>query len=297
MVEERARGAETPIPRVDTARPTAVLGFQPRGKLPAEPELQQALRPAPPPPLQSTSQLASLPPMLSATEPSSIDNRAAVPRALNKRHSTTRPPSTHSISSRHDSLRPHPLIRGQSFGLGSNKLAPLATTSDVVSAQLSSTPPVNMEQSMPHPSPLSSSPTTTFAGSPSSPSTLHQSLHQMPSQRRTSVSSTRSVATLPALREPPRQAKDRNRTFSTLSSSSSSAAISSLAHIPATRPPSPQRLSVIFPPPSHPQFHTAGVHSLLPPPYLTNHLTTLAHRTPLRESYDRVRRAKIDAGR
>ncbi|KAJ3756881.1 hypothetical protein EV360DRAFT_71618 [Lentinula raphanica] len=249
-------------------------GGQPRGKQPAEPQL----------------------------EPTSSLKRDMVPSVdplipSHKPRPSTRPPSTHSISSRHEPLlRPHPLIRGQSFGIPTNKLAPLAMTSDVASAQLSSTPPVSFEQPRHHPSPLSSSPTTTIGGSPPSPSNLH-SIHNQLSSRRTSISSAHSVATLPALREPPRQARDRTRTISTISTSSSSAAISSLAHIPATRPPSPQRLSVVFPPPSHPQFHTAGVHAFLPPPYLSNHLTTLAHRTPLRESYDRVRHAKLTARR
>ncbi|KAJ3733723.1 hypothetical protein DFJ43DRAFT_1152903 [Lentinula guzmanii] len=307
MVEEqdreRAGGEATPIPRVGTTRPVQALDPQPpRGKLPAEPPLEP-LRPAPAPPQPSASLIydkrASLPVMVNSAEPSSIDNRAEVPRPSHRRRPSTRPPSTHSISSRHEPLRPHPLIRGQSFGLSTNKLAPLAMTSDVASAQLSSTPPVNYEQTRHHPSPLSSSPTTTISGTPPSPSNLPQSLyHKLPS-RRTSISSSRSVATLPAhsLHDPPRQGKDRNRTISTISTVSSSAAISSLAHIPATRPPSPQRLSVVFPPPSHPQFHTAGVHALLPPPYLTNHLTILAHRTPLRESYDRVRHAKLIARR
>ncbi|KAJ3809080.1 hypothetical protein F5876DRAFT_44623 [Lentinula aff. lateritia] len=301
----RADGGVTPIPRVDIARPPTTLDPQlPRGKLPAEPELD-SLRPAPPPPpaaSQNYDRRASLPAMvtmINSVEPSPIDTPVVAPRPSHKRRPSTRPPSTHSISSRHEPLRPHPLIRGQSFGFPNNKLAPLAMTSDVASAQLSSTPPVNIEQSRHHPSPLSSSPATTISGSPPSPSNNHNSLHYQLPSRRTSISSTRSVATLPAqsLREPPRQGKDRNRTISTISISSSSAAISSLAHIPATRPPSPQRLSVVFPPPSHPQFHTAGVHSLLPPPYLTNHLTTLAHRTPLRESYDRVRYAKLIARR
>ncbi|KAJ3775346.1 hypothetical protein FB446DRAFT_725507 [Lentinula raphanica] len=222
-------------------------------------------------------------PQLEPTPPSvSSLKRDMVPsvpsRPSHKPRPSTRPPSTHSISSRHEPLRPHPLIRGQSFGIPSNKLAPLAITSDVASA------PLSFEQ----PRQLSSSPTTTIGRSPPSPS--------LPS-RRTSISSAHSVATLPALREPPRQSQIRTRTISTISTSSSSAAISSLAHIPATRPPSPQRLSVVFPPPSHPQFHTVGVHAFLPPPYLSNHLTTLAHRTPLRESYDRVRHAKLTARR
>ncbi|KAJ3851915.1 hypothetical protein EV368DRAFT_42070 [Lentinula lateritia] len=290
IVEEqdrgRADGGVTPIPRVDIAQ-------------------LDSLRPAPPPPpaaSQNYDRRASLPAMvtmINSVEPSPIDTPVVALRPSHKRRPSTRPPSTHSISSRHEPLRPHPLIRGQSFGFPNNKLAPLAMTSDVASAQLSSTPPVNIEQSRHHPSPLSSSPATTISGSPPSPSNNHNSLHYQLPSRRTSISSARSVATLPAqsLREPPRQGKDRNRTISTISISSSSAAISSLAHIPATRPPSPQRLSVVFPPPSHPQFHTAGVHSLLPPPYLTNHLTTLAHRTPLRESYDRVRYAKLIARR
>ncbi|KAJ4468300.1 hypothetical protein J3R30DRAFT_3831126 [Lentinula aciculospora] len=302
--KERLGGGTTPIPRVDIARLVQALDPQlPRGKLPAETELELSHTAPPPPPpslpAQNWERRISLPPMVNSAEPSSIDNSTAS-RPSHKRRPSTRPPSTHSISSRHETLRPHPLIRGQSFGLPANKLAPLTMTSDVASAQLSSTPPANIEQTRyHHPSPLSSSPATTISGSPPSPSNPHYSLHQQLPSRRTSISSARSVATLPAhsLREPPRQMKDRNRTISTISTSSSSAAISSLAHIPATRPSSPQRLSVMFPPPSHPQFHTAGVHSLLPPPYLTNHLTTLAHRTPLRESYDRVRHAKIMARR
>ncbi|KAF5388846.1 hypothetical protein D9757_005663 [Collybiopsis confluens] len=290
--EREQAGGATPVPRVDT-----VDSQQPRGKLPAEPLESErshpiSLSPQRPASQEQPERRASLPPMDNGS--ASFDNHTAVPRPPNKRHSTTRPPSTHSISSRHDTLRPHPLIRGQSYG-ATNKLAHLAMTSDISSAQISSSSPVTIEQSMPHSSTISISPTNTISDSSSSPSHLHQA----PS-RRTSISSARSVATLPvhtSIRDPPRQARDRNRTLSAVSSSSSSAAISSLAHIPATRPPSPQRFSVIFPPPSHPQFHTAGVHSLLPPPYLTNHLTTLAHRTPLRESYDRVRRAKLEACR
>ena len=35
-----------------------------------------------------------------------------------------------------------------------------------------------------------------------------------------------------------------------------------------------------------------AIHPLLPPPYLSAHLTVLAYRNPIAESYDRVIRAK-----
>ncbi|KAK1225245.1 hypothetical protein PQX77_007771 [Marasmius sp. AFHP31] len=306
--------AETPVPRVDTLR---VAGFDSHTTPPEtstapqghhhSPSLVSESRAGVPAfsttPTNSTSQ-----PVKHAEKPekirtesmvptaqfesSSLDARPTVPRPSTKRQASTRPPSTYSISSKvdHSVLRPHPLIRGQSFGqpstpTRSTPLAPL-TTSDAASIKPSSSPP-NSLKSLASPSTISASPTSPYP----------QSATVTSHPRRTSVSSARSVATLPvpsSVREPTKSSRDRNRTLSTISQSSSSAAISSLAHLPTvTRPPTPQMIS-FFPPIN--TLHTVeGIHQLLPPPYLANHLTVLAHRTPLRESYDRVLKAK--AGR
>lgn len=57
-----------------------------------------------------------------------------------------------------------------------------------------------------------------------------------------------------------------------------------------TRPASPQ--AIAFFPPVNPHANIEAIHPLLPGPYLHNHLTVLARRTPIRESFDRVMRAK-----
>ncbi|KAK7472940.1 hypothetical protein VKT23_001045 [Stygiomarasmius scandens] len=280
-----------------------------------------------------------------------------------------RPPSMHSVQSTHGGhthnvpLRPHPLIRGQSFGA---PLAPLTTTAtttpNIPPAQLSSSPGSGSVRRFPT-SAGTGSPTTTISVSPPSPEPRSAAAAAAP-HRRTSVSSARSVATLPSMlssrehsatsngwsktlgfRDRDYLNKEdmvapyanghsntsrRNRTLSTLSSSSSSAAISSLVHAgAATRPPSPTlgpELVCYFPPASSPSFPSGGpyshsqypnqhhsssklsapsnsnmisqaqVHPLLPPPYLSSHLTVLANRTPIRESYDRVVRAKNQMG-
>ena len=196
-----------------------------------------------------------------------------------KRLSVTRPPSTHSTTNRSEvPLRPHPLIRGNSFGQGVPMtpkmvpLAPLTVTSEVS--------PVS--------SPLRDQ-TENLSISPSSVKSYTQSA----ANRRTSVSSVRSVATLPS--QPHIQthflgrAHDRHRTLSSMSSTSSSSvqALSSLACLPTTRPPTPQYYIVHFPPANI----SAGlevVHPLLPPPYLGAHMSISTYRSPLKESYDRV---------
>ena len=223
----------------------------------------------------------------------------------------SRPPSTHSIRTDHShnshQLRPHPLIRGQSYGhlnpsttQPNLKPAPLAPLTVIPTSaalpEISTSPPSSSHDSVRHY--LSSSPTSqkTSSGSPVSA--------EMPYSagpgRRTSISSARSVNTIPVhstiIREPASRAHDRTRTLSTMSSaSSSSAALSSLAHLPSlTRPPSPQAvISVSFFPPVNPHANIEGIHPLLPNPYLCNHLTVLARRTPIRESFDRVTRAKF----
>ncbi|KAF7375967.1 hypothetical protein MSAN_00011300 [Mycena sanguinolenta] len=88
---------------------------------------------------------------------------------------------------------------------------------------------------------------------------------------------------------PPRSIREgRHRT---LSAAPSSAALSSLAHLPAvSRPPftaDDRVLPARQPPRPHRRYPP-----LLPPPYVSNHLTVLARRTPIREAFDRVVRAR-----
>ncbi|KAF9047328.1 hypothetical protein BJ165DRAFT_1403063 [Panaeolus papilionaceus] len=241
---------------------------------------------------------------------------------------TSRPPSTHSIISNRDSiLRPHPLIRGQSYGninpIQPPKQAPLEPLTVIPNAAtpLSSSPGASgSNQTQPSSSPGS------MRASPSSPASIDvPSPHFITdSARRTSFSSLRSVNTIPVhptiIREGSGNGSsaysaissltnggkpyDRARTISTLSnlsSSSVSAAFSSLVHLPhssasstliggATRPPSPQ--TVAYFPPTNPHANIEGIHPLLPGPYLSNHLTVLAKRAPIRESFERVMKAK-----
>ncbi|KAF8444701.1 hypothetical protein L210DRAFT_3502209 [Boletus edulis BED1] len=195
---------------------------------------------------------------------------ARAPQALQ-----TRPPSTHSITSRSEApLRPHPLIRGQSFGQGvpmTPKVVPLAPLT--VTSEASPGPDQTEKLS-------------------TSPSSVRTTYAQSAPNRRTSVSSVRSVATLPS--QPQIQshilgrAHDRHRTLSSISSNSSSSvqALSSLAYLPTTRPSTPQ-YTAHFPPASISASFEA-VHPLLPPPYLSAHMSILTHSSPLKESYDRV---------
>ncbi|KZT08402.1 uncharacterized protein LAESUDRAFT_742502 [Laetiporus sulphureus 93-53] len=207
-----------------------------------------------------------------------------------KRQAVTRPPSTHSVASRGDGapLRPHPLIRGHSYGPFPAKPAPLApltmVSSDAAQAQMSTAPsPTSLH---------GGSPTSAISASPdaSSPASS-QARRQL---RRTSTSSVASSATLPAQHTAShaKGSHDRQRTMSTLSTSSSFAALSSLG-IRST--PSPTR------PPIRITSHFSAtpsssdleaIHPLLPPPYLNAHMTVLAYRNPIRESYDRITRAK-----
>ncbi|KAJ7251807.1 hypothetical protein B0H12DRAFT_1118947 [Mycena haematopus] len=185
-------------------------------------------------------------------------NESATPT----RRYSSRPMSSHSMNK--PELRLHPLIRGQSYGQSSPKpspLLPVAVTADV--AQLTSSP--------------STSPTSPYAPNIA---------------RRTSISSARSVATVATTHPAPRSVREaRHRTLSTLSAAPSSAALSSLTHLPTvSRPPSPQMIS--FFPPANPHARADDVHPLLPPPYVSNHFTVLARRTPIREAFDRVVRAR-----
>jgi hypothetical protein len=224
----------------------------------------------------------------------------------------SRPPSTYSSSSRTEHpLRPHPLIRGQSYGQVNAVLpkpVPLAPLTFIPNAAMSHSSPTkagypeigsssNGHQHQQHH--LSSSPTSL---SPTLPDTSS-------SHRRTSFSSTGSINTIPIHSSSiPSQTPasvyrthDHTRTLSTISSSS--AAHSSLTQLPhvlsQTRPPSPNFHTVTFFPPVNPQHVNAmeEIHPLLPAPYLSNHLTVLVRRTPIRESFDRVMRARAGGKR
>ncbi|KAF6760065.1 hypothetical protein DFP72DRAFT_883066 [Ephemerocybe angulata] len=193
-------------------------------------------------------------------------------------HSTrrsSRPASTYSQSGKPEQLRPHPLIRGQSTGhvnIGrQGSLTPLtAVTGGAAPPQLSTSPASSVHEY------LTASPTST-ATAPSfvdDPVGFRQ-------DRRSSVSSARSIATLPGQVFPTGNAAfDRARATSLLPSSGSSAAFCCLLSLPSI-------LMLISMP----------IHPLLPGPYLANHLTVLARRNPLRESYDRVVRAKAEVSR
>ncbi|EPS97635.1 hypothetical protein FOMPIDRAFT_1052202 [Fomitopsis schrenkii] len=244
--------------------------------------------------VQQTNTIDLLPPPITkARSETHSPPRSASPPP--KRQSMTRPPSTHSITSRTDGapLRPHPLIRGHSYGHGAlfaPKPAPLApltmVSSDAAQAQLSS----------------ASSPSSIRAGSPTSIRTASPN-HSSPSSsearrqlRRTSTSSSRSTATMPVQSasqvQLSRSNHDRQRTLSTISSSSSFAALSSLA---MRSTPSPPRESTHFTshfPPAEQLQNLEVVHPLLPPPYLNAHMSVLTYRNPVAESYDRIMRAK-----
>ncbi|KAF5385875.1 hypothetical protein D9615_002378 [Tricholomella constricta] len=207
-------------------------------------------------------------------------------RSSSKRQVSTRPPSSHSTRG-DNALRPHPLIRGPSYGqVYPAKPPPLEPLTVIQDASTSASPPEYVFDG----SQLSTSPSSSIRTDATSPGGSNRG-----QQRRTSVSSGISVATLPVhsgLRDSVSWSlSDRKRTLSTVSNSASSAALSSLVHLPTvTRPPSPQ--AIAFFPPVNPHANIGGIHPLLPGPYLNNHLTVLARRTPIKEAFDRVIRAK-----
>lgn len=236
-------------------------------------------------PLSSHAELAPQP-QLPLSESRVTGTRSATTSPVHRTHhpshkrlSMTRPPSTHSTASKSEvPLRPHPLIRGQSFGQGVPMtpkvvaLAPLTVTSEA--------------------SPVSSPGRDQIEKPSISPSSMKTAYAESAPNRRTSVSSVRSVATLPSQSQIQShfigRTHDRHRTLSSISSNSSSSvqALSSLAYLPATRPSTPQ-YTAHFPPASMSAGFEA-VHPLLPPPYLSAHMSILTHRSPLKESYDRV---------
>lgn len=245
---------------------------------------------------QSPASPAPTPPITKARSETHSPPRKS-PDMAPKRQSMTRPPSTHSVTSRTEApLRPHPLIRGHSYGQSgffTAKPAPLqpvaAVSSDAAQATMST----------------ASSPTSMRAGSPSSIKTTSASInlssptssHAHWQLRRTSTSSAQSNMTMPSQTSGSqlqwsRSGHDRQRTLSNMSTSSSFAALSSIAGLRSTpSPTTPVRITSYFPPPEA-TAHLENVHPLLPPPYLNAHLSILAHRNPIAESYDRVIRAK-----
>jgi hypothetical protein len=250
---------------------------------------------------QSPTQLSEAESTTTTTAPS---RQSPIPK-----HTYSRTPSIYSSSSRTEQLRPHPLIRGQSYGQVNAVLlkpVPLAPLTFIPNPAMSHSSPTKAEigsSSNGHQNHLSSSPTS-MKTSPE--------LHDISSsQRRTSISSTGSTNTIPIHSssiptQTPHTASayrthEHTRTLSTISSSS--AALSSLTHLPfvlsQTRPPSPNFHTVSFFPPVNPQHANAmeGIHPLLPAPYLSNHLTVLVRRTPIRESFDRVVKARAGGKR
>ncbi|KAN0138327.1 hypothetical protein V8E53_003790 [Lactarius tabidus] len=221
------------------------------------------------------------------------------PRSDRDRHSHSsgkaRPASTRSLivpaDHTHAALRPHPLIRGQSFGHG--HLAPLKVTPDAAQVQLSSSPPFHA---------ASTSPNSVRTVHTPSPSTHFSSALF----RRPSTSSAHSVATLPILHQQPLTPVERARTTSTLSVTSSSTAFSSLTHLPSKRASSAAAAAaaaaavataqtpplVVHFPSQNAHTPPETVHTLLPPPYVTPHFTILQWRCPIRESHTRVARAR-----
>lgn len=212
-------------------------------------------------------------PRLPITESRYTETRSETSSPVNRtryaRLSSTRPPSMHTVTGRSDAhLHPHPLIRGQPLGPIAPRLeplAPLTVTSEASSVQTSTSP--------------------TLSASPSSVKTTYAEPFN---NRRTSVSSVRSVTTLPSQSYHPGKGHYRDRTLSSMSSTSSTSvqALASLAHLPTTRPSTPQ-YTAYFPPASL-SVYLEAVHPLLPPPYLNTHMFVLTQRSPLKESWDRV---------
>jgi hypothetical protein len=292
--------AQPTLTRVDTVRSFNL-----------EPPRRDHSTPRPDTPPQPLAPSQNQPSIIHPMQLSESESTTTAPNRhspIPKRYS--RPPSTHSGYSRMENpLRPHPLIRGQSYGQVNAilpKPAPLAPLTFIIPNAVSHSSPTkagyleigsNGHHHEQHQ--LSSSPRSQKTSSPVLPDIS-------PSHRRTSFSSTGSINTIPThsssiptqtpLSASAYRTHDRTRTLSTLSSSS--AALSSLTHLPyvlsQTRPPSPNLHTVSFFPPANPQHVNTmeGIHPLLPAPYLNNHLTVLVRRTPIRESFDRVARAR-----
>ncbi|KAI0779810.1 hypothetical protein C8Q74DRAFT_1456250 [Fomes fomentarius] len=296
------RAAPPSLPRVDTARPSQLpVAPTARDFTLAEQKQQLSYTSRAPQNDQQRPQVeiqisSPTPPVNKArSETHSPPRRSPDIDVSHKRHSMTRPPSTHSITS--PVLRPHPLIRGHSYGQGGfaakpAPLAPLATVMpDAASGQMSTAASSPTSLRAGSPTSIRTASASPNLSSPSSSSPAHRSL------RRTSTSSVASSATMPVQSSVSeklsgRSNHDRQRTLSTISSSSSIAALTSFALRSTPSPPrTPITITSHFPPQEQ-NATLEQIHPLLPPPYLSAHLTVLAYRNPIAESYDRVIRAK-----
>lgn len=271
--------AETPLPRVDTIRPNEPLR-----------QVQQMHPPV--------VNVHTATPIVPPTADTYRQTRSEAPSPTQLRDGNTSKRSSMIRQSSGQSavkveVPHHPLIRGQSYhgGLKPAALAPLTVKSESAQAQLSASP-------------------TSSYGILHSPNSIDGSiLNESPDRdephirptRKASFSSIHSVATLPApssrqvvgSRSRMNRAVDRTRTLSVMSTSSSSAALTSLNTLPGGSRPGTPPLTVHFTPETHSRReHAEGLHQLLPPPYMASHMSTLSQYNPMADCYARVMRAK-----
>ncbi|THH07831.1 hypothetical protein EW145_g3118 [Phellinidium pouzarii] len=284
--------SELALTRVETARPgTSVVQAQALAQPPTvriQPQSTPAF-PGPTPVPPSASERRAEVQLVRHTRSEAPSPTQLPQKPMAKRHPLVRHSSTHGdvkVEMPH-----HPLIRGQSYhgALKPAPLAPLTVNSETAQAQLSASP--------------RSARLGSRTGSPSystqpfaidSPTEASPDSHDRALSRKGSVSSLHSVATLPApvlSRFGARSKQDRTRTLSTISMSSSSAALNSLNMLPAMSRPGTPPLAVHFPSESRHDVQD-GYHQLLPPMYVPAHMTVLARINPLRDCYNRVMRAK-----
>ncbi|KAF9528543.1 hypothetical protein CPB83DRAFT_854343 [Crepidotus variabilis] len=191
-------------------------------------------------------------------------------QSFSSQHSVTTIP-VHSTIIREPAAQPAPSGSGYSFGY------PRARTLSTMSTNSSSAALSALAQQLP--SGVSSPhPSTHYSASPYHP-------HTQPHSSASSIYSSTSTyqGGYPSAHPHP----------------SSSAYHPHSAHpsYPSTRPPSPLAPPQIsFFPPVNPYANVEGIHPLLPNPYLCNHLTVLSRKAPIRESWERVMKARKGVG-
>lgn len=312
--EPALKRVETALKRVETARPTIQQFEQAPAPLApiARPSVQQFEETSvthdqiAQPSVQQVEQTSA--PRIHTAPASSLELLGASP-VRETRSAAPSPPRElrHPSTKRHSLIHqapagsdarfempPHPLIRrGQSYHgvLKPSPLAPLTVNSEAAQAQISSSPP-SARSGRATPSPTHMLTPASLHSSSQTSTGSRQSL------RRTSISSAHSVATMPVSSQSARALGsrtprgDRTRTLSTISVSSSSAALSSLNALPAMSRPGTPPLTSHFPVDNPNNHNSDGLHALLPPPYVAAHLTVLAYHNPLRECYNRVMSAR-----
>ncbi|KII92143.1 hypothetical protein PLICRDRAFT_462553 [Plicaturopsis crispa FD-325 SS-3] len=291
VVSETPRAESSVRPRVLERETTIRRSPEPRPATPPPPPAPAFVKTAPASPVKETEVLPRAAIVESRSERTSPTHRS---HRHSKHLSTTRPPSMHSLHGKDGPvLRPHPLIRGQSYGQPSAALAPPRPSAVVSADQAHAEFPSSSPPTAP------SSPTSVYSAAQISPThpRFQASNNNNNPLRRTSISSARSVSTLPLPNTQNsvsvKSTHDRHRTLSTISSTSNSfAALSSLAQLPTAAAQHQGQGYTSFFPSIESQSHLEAIHPLLPPPYLATHLTVLAYRSPARESFDRVIRAK-----